>query len=286
MSGDCSSHRLGRSTHHPGHLPSLASEISNRRYLSLNTDGLKQRRQESRSPRTFAPLLGAVSATCLFLPHCIGQPICQKIRQVSDDPNQIMSQLAQAILSQAQSLPEGGMLSPKEFLHLGSRAAIDQTLSRLAREGTLLRIGRGIYALPIQGRFGPRPPSTASVVEAIESASGETVVASGAAEANALGLTTQVPTREVYLTSGPSRRLKLGGREIELKHGNRWQMLLGKRPSGKAIRALIWLGPEQAPMALEVIRSKLSSHEWDAMRQARAGLPSWIAKAVSEVIDD
>lgn len=194
-----------------------------------------------------------------------------------------MSQLAQSILSQAQSLPEGGLLSPKEFLHLGSRAAIDQTLSRLAREGLLLRVGRGAYSLPVQGRFGVRPPSTESVVEAIESTSGETVVASGAAEANALGLTTQVPTREVYLTSGPSRRLKLGNREVELKHGNRWQMLLGKRPAGKAIRALMWLGPEQAPMVLQVLRSKLPSQEWEAMRQARAGLPSWMAKAVSEV---
>jgi hypothetical protein len=194
-----------------------------------------------------------------------------------------MSQLAQSILSQAQSLPEGGLLSPKEFLHLGSRAAIDQTLSRLAREGLLLRVGRGAYALPVQGRFGVRPPSTESVVEAIESTSGETVVASGAAEANALGLTTQVPTREVYLTSGPSRRLKLGNREVELKHGNRWQMLLGKRPAGKAIRALMWFGPEQAPKVLQVLRSKLPSQEWEAMRQARAGLPSWMAKAVSEV---
>jgi hypothetical protein len=49
-----------------------------------------------------------------------------------------MSQLAHSILSQAQSLPEGGLLAPKEFLHLGSRAAIDQTLSRLSRTGQLL----------------------------------------------------------------------------------------------------------------------------------------------------
>lgn len=194
-----------------------------------------------------------------------------------------MSPLAESILSQAQSLPEGGLLSPKEFLHLGSRAAIDQTLSRLAREGKLLRVGRGTYSLQVQGRFGVRPPSTEAVIEAIESSSGETVVPSGAAEANALGLTTQVPTREVFLTSGSSRRLKLGNRNVELKHGNRWQMLLGKRPAGKAIRALIWLGPEQAPMVLEVLRSKLPRQEWKAMRQARAGLPSWMAKAISEV---
>lgn len=194
-----------------------------------------------------------------------------------------MSQLAQSILFQAQSLPEGGLISPKEFLHLGSRAAIDQAISRLAREGKLLRVGRGAYSLPVQGRFGVRPPSTESVVEAIELASGETVVASGAAEANALGLTTQVPAREVYLTSGPSRRLKLGNREVELKHGNRWQMLLGKRLAGKVIRALIWLGPERAPLVLGEIRSKLPSQEWEAIRQVRAGLPSWMARAISEV---
>jgi hypothetical protein len=194
-----------------------------------------------------------------------------------------MSQLAQAVLSAAQSLPEGGLLSPKEFLHLGSRAAIDQTLTRLTKEGQLLRVGRGVYALPVQGRFGARPPSTESVVEAIEATSGEVVVASGAAEANALGLTTQVPTREVYLTSGPSRRLHLGSREIELKHGTRWQMFMGKRPAGKAIRALLWLGPEQASLALQTLRSKLEVQEWEAMRSARSVLPSWMARAVSEV---
>jgi hypothetical protein len=193
-----------------------------------------------------------------------------------------MSQLAQAILTHAQSLVEGGLISPKEFLHLGSRAAIDQTLSRLAREGELLRVGRGAYALPVQGRFGARPPSIESVVETIEFAGGETIVASGAAEANALGLTTQVPTREIYFTSGPSRRLKLGNREVELKHAKQWQMLLGKRPAGKAIRALIWLGPEQAASALGELRHKLPAQEWEAMQQARAGLPSWVAKAISE----
>jgi hypothetical protein len=75
----------------------------------------------------------------------------------------------------AQSLPEGGLLWPKEFLHLGSRAAIDQVLSRLAREGKLLRVGRGAYSSPVQGRFGIRPPSTESVMEALETSSGELV---------------------------------------------------------------------------------------------------------------
>ena len=193
-----------------------------------------------------------------------------------------MSHLAENILSAARTMPEGGLLSPKEFLHLGSRAAVDKTLSRLAQEGQLMRVSRGAYVAPCQGRFGARPPSTESVVQAIEASGGETVVANGAAEANALGLTTQVPTREVFITSGPSRKLQLGNRCVELKHGNRWQLLLGKRPAGMAIRALYWLGPEAAPAALKQLRIKLSEPEWEAVRSARAMLPSWLAKAVSE----
>lgn len=194
-----------------------------------------------------------------------------------------MSQITETILSVAQALPEGGLLSPKEFLHLGSRAAVDQALTRLTREGALLRVGRGIYAAPVRGRFGPRPPSTEAVVHAIEAVSGETIVANGAAEANALGLTTQVPTREVFITSGRSRKLQLGKRSVELKHGNNLQLLLGKRPAGMAIRALSWLGPEQGIPALLVLRTKLPASEWDAMHSARASLPSWMARAVGDV---
>lgn len=197
-----------------------------------------------------------------------------------------MSHLAEHILSAALAMPEGGLVSPKEFLHLGSRAAIDKTLSRLAQEGKLLRVSRGAYVAPHQGKFGSRPPSTESVVQSIEASCGEIVVANGAAEANALGLTTQVPTREVFLTSGASRILHLGNRRVELKHANPWQLRLGKGPAGKVIRALSWLGAEAAPVALAQLRFTLPESEWEAVRGARAMLPSWMAKAVSEALQN
>ena len=84
-------------------------------------------------------------------------------------------------------------------------------------------------------------------MEAIELASGETVVASGAAEAHSLGLITQVPTREIYLTSGPSRRLKLGNREVELKHGNRWQCCWANALQVKPFVRSFGSGPNRHP---------------------------------------
>ena len=195
-----------------------------------------------------------------------------------------MSYIAENILSVAMARPEGSLLSAKLFLHLGSRAAIDKTLSRLAKDGKLMRLSRGAYVMSYNGRFGVRPPSTESIVQAIETSLGETVVANGAAEANALGLSTQVPIREVFFTSGRTRTLQLGNRHIELKHGNRWQLSLGRRPAGMAIRALSWLGPEAAPAALKKLRTTLSESEWKAMCSTQAILPSWMAKVVGEIM--
>lgn len=193
-----------------------------------------------------------------------------------------MSTLPASILLHAQSLPEGGVLSPKEFLHLGSRAAIDQALSRLTREGKLLRVARGTYVTPVSNRFGTRAPAPEKVVHALAAQSGEVVTPHGASAANALGLTQQVPIREVYLTSGPTRKLKLGRSEVMVKHAPRWMLALGSGQAGAAVRALAWMGPSHVRESLATLRRTLPPSEWRALASARAALPSWMARAIGE----
>lgn len=174
------------------------------------------------------------------------------------------------------------MLSPKEFLHLGSRSAVDQAFSRLAKTGKLLRVARGAYAAPVSGRFGSRPPAPEKVVKALAEQSGEVVVPHGASAANALGLTQQVPIREVYLTSGRTRKLKLGCSEVLVKHAPRWMLALGTRPAGAAVRALAWIGPTHVGKSLASLRRTLPHAEWQALASARAALPGWMARAIGE----
>lgn len=193
-----------------------------------------------------------------------------------------MNTLPKTILQQARSLPEGGVLSPKEFLHLGSRSAVDQAFSRLAKAGTLLRVARGAYAAPVSSRFGSRAPAPEKVVKALAEQSGEIVVPHGASSANALGLTQQVPIREVYLTSGRTRKLKLGRSEVLVKHAPRWMLALGTRPAGAAVRALAWIGPTHAGKSLVSLRRTLPRSEWQALASARATLPGWMAQAIGE----
>ena len=89
-----------------------------------------------------------------------------------------MERMAESIMNVATTLPEGVPLAAKGLLHLGSRAAVDQTLSRLAARGELIRAGRGIYMRPVQTRFGPRSPSAEQAIEALAVQRGETIVPS------------------------------------------------------------------------------------------------------------
>lgn len=192
-----------------------------------------------------------------------------------------MTGVAHEILSTALSGPEGAVLTPKLFLHLGSRAAIDQALSRLSRLGKLLRIARGLYVAPREGRFGERAPATETVIAAIEAIQGVSIVPPGAVEAAGFGLSTQHPIREVFLTSGRSKTLQLGSRRIELKSGKPWQLLFGRAPAGRAIRALSWLGPERQLPGIRAIQERLPEPEWAALCAARPRLPGWLAGQIS-----
>ena len=194
-----------------------------------------------------------------------------------------MERLSETILRYAQGQPEGTPVLAKALLHLGSRAAIDQALSRLVRRGALLRAGRGVYVLPIVSRFGHRAPSAENTVEGLAAACGERIANSGAMAANVLGLTTQLPVKRVFLTSGRSRTLTLGREHVELRRAPPWQLVLAGRRAGDAIRALAWLGRDKAGTATEEVRQRLSEDERRELGKVSAQMPGWLAGPVSAV---
>ncbi len=192
-----------------------------------------------------------------------------------------MNILTEQILEYSAQIPEGRPVAAKELLHLGRRAAVDQALSRLMQRGKLIRSGRGLYVRPVESRFGVRPPSPEKVVAEVARSRGEVIAPHGAVAANTLGLTTQVPMRMKYLTSGRNRRLHLGAQTIELEHAPHWMLRHVGRQSGEVIRALAWAGPQRAQEALMKIKPRLSEEAREELVQSRASLPGWLAKTIS-----
>ena len=110
---------------------------------------------------------------------------------------------------------------------------------------------------------------------------GESIVPCGGSAANRLGLSTQNPVREVYLTSGRSRQLHFGRVTVELRHAPRWQLAAPRRKAGDVIRALAWLGPHEIEEGLEAVLPGLSVAEMDELAAARAIMPIWMAESIS-----
>ena len=192
-----------------------------------------------------------------------------------------MPTVAEKILSEAKTLPEGALISAKDFLHLGTRAAVDQALKRLKERKELMLLFRGAYVRPVKTRFGTRAPAAEKVVEGIAATRAETVVGHGAAAANSLA-TTQVPTKLVYLTSGRDRKLKLGAQTVEMKRAPQWMLLPSHPAAGEAVRALVWIGERGAAEALTVLKPRLPQSTVDQLIAVRPALPGWLSKSIGQ----
>ena len=78
-----------------------------------------------------------------------------------------------------------------------SPSAVATTLSRLAREGELQRVGKGVYYRPAPTSLGMSVPSASTTTVQLL---GAPVHPSGLSAANVLGLSTQNPGRPEYAT--------------------------------------------------------------------------------------
>jgi hypothetical protein len=192
------------------------------------------------------------------------------------------------VLSRIQRAGAGQVFAPRQFLDLGSREAVDQALSRHARAGTLRKVARGLYELPRQhARFGSIPASTEAIAEAIKGRDAVRLQPAGAYAANALGLSEQVPVRAVYLTDGPSRRVKIGKREILLKHTTPRNMATAGRASGMVIQALRWIGQKHVDEKLVArLRRNLKPEDRAALVKDAHLAPAWIAAIFRELAED
>jgi len=195
-----------------------------------------------------------------------------------------MKTLPESILEHSRCLPEGGLVSPKEFLHLGSRAAVDQALSRLAKGGLLIRAARGLYLASIEDQGKQATASLHKVVNALASKNQEKIALDGQRSAEMLGLSAQVPDGQEFLTTGRTRTLTVGSVTAEIRHAPRWMLALGSTTAGAVIRALAWLGERRIGEVMEALRKRLTPIDWHALGSVRSLLPSWMALAISREV--
>ena len=189
------------------------------------------------------------------------------------------------ILSRIIGRGRGFVFTPVDFLDLGSRAAIDQALSRSARAGNIRKLARGLYDYPRRDpKLGVLAPTDDKIADALKGRDDIRLQPSGGHAANVLGLSTQVPVRVVFLTDGRTRKVQLGKRQILLKKTTTRQMATAGRISGTVIQALRWIGQRHMDeQIVSSLRRRLSDADKKQLLKDLRYAPAWIADIIRKV---
>ena len=170
---------------------------------------------------------------------------------------------------------------------LGTRNAVASALKRFKAEGIIRLIARGLYDYPVRDPvLGIVAPSADAIARALVVRDAIRLQPSGAYAANILGLSEQVPSRIVFLTDGPARKVKTGKREILLQHTTPRNMATAGRKSGTLIQALRYLGQEQVDdQVLAILRRQIADADRSAIRKDLRHAPAWIADLMRPLTD-
>jgi len=198
-----------------------------------------------------------------------------------------MTALGDKILARVRRHGPGWVFSAKHMSDLGNRAAIDQSLGRLVKRGTFRRLARGLYDLPrVHPVLGPLSPNPDAIAAAATEQVGHRLQISPAHAANALGLSSQVPAKMVYLTDGSSRRIKVGQQVIYLKHAGPGAFVGVGSKAGVALQALRGVGKAHVSDGIvRHLRDNLPPDAKVGLQKLKYLAPQWTAPVIDAITE-
>ncbi|WP_108126750.1 DUF6088 family protein [Saccharospirillum mangrovi] len=154
--------------------------------------------------------------------------------------------VAEKVAKRVKRIPRGHLFSARECQQLGSLAAVQKALSRLAQSGEIERVSRGVYSRP-KARKTASPivvlPSAVTLAKYWAKMNGYTLVTQAEEAAFRLGLQTQMPMRAIFWSNGPSRRFKQGNDIVEVRHVVDSKLRWAGQPEGEIYRGLLVTEP-------------------------------------------
>ncbi|WP_439540139.1 DUF6088 family protein [Sphingomonas sp.] len=179
----------------------------------------------------------------------------------------------------------GWVFTPKHFLDFGSRGAVDMAISRLAQSGSIRRVGRGLYDYPrLHDTLGALSPDPAALAGAMAAQTGDKLAPAGAAAANRLGLSTQVPARASFATTGRTRVTKAAGRSLTLRHSRAPVLDHASDTANAVVQALAQLGRKAVDAdVIQRLAGRIDDADMKQLLQARPSMPGWMGDVILKI---
>jgi len=126
--------------------------------------------------------------------------------------------ISHIIKKRIKHIEEGNLFTISDFKDINNDSLVTRILSRLQKEGVIVRVATGIYMNPKKTQFGILYPTIDQIAQKIAERDKAQIMPTGDTALNILGLSTQVPMNAVYITNGSKRKVKVGKRTIVFKN--------------------------------------------------------------------
>lgn len=183
----------------------------------------------------------------------------------------------------------GWAFSQADFADLGSRSALDLALHRREKEGLIRRAVRGVYDYPRHSKAlgGPVSPDIDQVAQALARKFGWRIQPDGVTAQNLLGLSTQVPARNVYLSDGPDRSYRIGKTTLAFEHTVLKEAGFKLPESRLVVQALKAFGEDRiTPKTLDQIRKNFPRTGWQRILVDTKTATGWVYAAIQQIARD
>ena len=178
----------------------------------------------------------------------------------------------------------GWIFSAQDFMPEFKRYEIDASLKSLADAGAIRKICRGIYDNPPYSDLLKQhtAPDLYGVAQTFAAKFRWQIYPSGNTALNFFGLSTQIPTQLVFISSGPNKKLETEFGSILFKHSALRETSFRYMESGLTVWALREIG--QANLTEEIIqriKSKFSEEFLKKIQRDIVSTANWIQQAIA-----
>lgn len=188
------------------------------------------------------------------------------------------------ILDFVRSKGEGFAFSASDLPNYGSRTMVDKTLCIMAKSGKIRRVMRGVYDVPRWSEILRKQaaPDIESVANALARKFGWQIYPGDEGAMNGLGLSTQIPARLIYHSTGPSKTYRVGRLTFEFVHRCFRETEVDGQDARMVVRALKGLGKDYAtPEIVMNIAKRFSDEEWIRICKSSQRVSSWIKDLIN-----
>ena len=199
-----------------------------------------------------------------------------------------MQSTHQQILTAILSFERGKIFFPEQFDYIGNSDSIRQALSRICKDGVIVRVSKGIYLYPIiDSELGLLYPSVDAVAKAIAQRDKARIIPTGAYALNRLGLSTQIPMNVIYLTDGISRKIRIGNQVITFKQTAPKNFSFKGEMTPLVVSALKEIGKDAVTnKEMEQIQKMLRFEKKEIIVSDAYIAPRWITNIILSLINE